>query len=84
MDFEKLFSQGNRLARRATGFVLKRDVEFLCEKLYRFGEFEILQLHGEGEAVAAFASAKAFIKSAVRMYIKGRCFFLCERTEPFP
>ena len=67
----------------AACFVFERDVELLSKELDRLNELEVFLLHDEGEAVAAFACAEAFIKAAIRVDVEGGCFFLGKRAQPF-
>ena len=68
----------------AAFFVFERDVELLGEELDCLNELEVFLLHYEGEAIAAFACAEAFIESAIRMDVEGGCLFLGKRAQPFP
>ena len=84
VQLEDLFAQGNFFAGGAACFVFERDVELLGKELHRLNELEVFLLHDEGEAVAAFASAEAFIKAAIWMDVEGRRLFLGKRAKPFP
>ena len=84
MDFEDLLAQRHFFAGRATGFVFEGDVKLLSNELDGFREFEVLDLHDEGEAVAAFAGTEAFIEAAVGVDVKRRGLLLSKRAETFP
>jgi hypothetical protein len=84
MDFEDLLAQRHFFAGRAASFVFEGDVKLFSNELNGFREFEVFDLHDEGEAVAAFASTEAFIKAAVRVDVKRRGLFLSKRAEAFP
>jgi hypothetical protein len=84
VQLENLLTQGNFFMGGAACFVFERDVELFGKELDRLNELEVFLLHDECEAVAAFACAKAFIKAAIRMNVKGRRFFLGKRAKPFP
>jgi hypothetical protein len=71
MKFEKLLSKRDLLPRGSAFFILKCNIEFLCQKLNRLDKLEVLLLHYESEAIAAFAGAEAFVEAAVRMDVKG-------------
>jgi hypothetical protein len=79
-----LLAQGNFFMGGAACFVFERDVELFGKELDRLNELEVFLLHDEGEAVAAFACAKALIEAAIRMNVKGRRLFLGKRAKPFP
>ena len=71
MKFEKLLTERDLLPRGPAFFVLRWKVEFLCQKLNRLDKLEVLLLHYESEAIAAFTGAEAFVEAAVRMDVKG-------------
>ena len=84
VQLKDLFALGDFFVGGAACFVFERDVEPLGKELDRLNEFEVFLLHYEGEAVAAFACAEAFIESAIRMDVEGGRLFLGKRAQPFP
>lgn len=84
VQLEDLFAQGNFFVGGAACFVFERDVEPLGKELDRLNKLEVFLLHDEGEAVAAFACAEAFIKATIGMDVEGRRLFLGKRAQPFP
>ena len=84
VQLEDLFAQGDFFVGGATCFIFKIDVEFFGKELDRFNELQVFVLHDEAEAVAAFARTEAFIKSAIRVDVKGGGLFLCKRAKTLP